>query len=333
VLGYNTPSVWGGYTSLQQDGPEFLSLPAPFSLAWAERRGQVSFALPKPVKAAPAEKAAAALIEGQWGDQRFEVLVNQNALEAVAELVFPGCNLALAWSEIRAMVVEHILSQALVMGRQDVFEGVRVQRVALNWTNPVASPILDIAVSVESLELTLHLHGTEDLATALHRRMSALPQVAVQRPAFPIEVRIIAGATIMPVSDLLRLKAGQGILLDVSLLKTNRVMVFINGRPAARARPVGHHMVIEERLDTTEAAVPAAWYPAPLLPGETQLMFELGRMPMTQEAFDSNAASQGIAMTARPAGEVDIFADDRLFGLGGIVQIGQESGIRVARIF
>ncbi|HLO75758.1 MAG TPA: type III secretion system cytoplasmic ring protein SctQ, partial [Magnetospirillum sp.] len=164
--------------------------------------------------------------------------------------------------------------------------------------------------------------------------------------ALPIRLRLDAGWTDLPLSDLRGLARGDIVLLDATMLhEGGGLIVRVDESTALKARLVGTALVIDDIVRTimtedpahsaTVQEPPAADGAAePLLASlesvNIRLTFDLGHRNLSLGELKALAPGATFDLGRAPAQAVNVRANGALIGTGELISVADRIGVRIA---
>lgn len=164
--------------------------------------------------------------------------------------------------------------------------------------------------------------------------------------ALPIQLRLDAGWTDMPLSDLRGLARGDIVLLDATMLHDGGgLTVRVDEATALKARLVGTTLVIDDIVRTIMTEDPAHSVPVqeppaaddaaePLLASldnvNVRLTFDLGHRNLSLGELKALTPGAIFDLGRAPAQAVNVRANGALIGTGELISVADRIGVRIA---
>ncbi|BDV01965.1 hypothetical protein TDMWS_20500 [Thermodesulfomicrobium sp. WS] len=168
-------------------------------------------------------------------------------------------------------------------------------------------------------------------------RLRDLPREKGNLPhAVPIPVRIIMGATTLPLSDFKNLERGDIILVERAAAE-NRVMLWIPPSQEVQAElREGTMIVIQERRDSGMTDEVSERQDGEVMVSkekvEVEIYFEVGRKMVTVGELEKISAGYVFHLEKPTGNAVSLYANRQLVGRGELVEIEGRLGVRVVEL-
>jgi type III secretion protein Q len=323
-------------------------LPTAIALNLCGLQGSLGVSYPKSVFQPGVEHYLAV---GAWGDAPFEAVIACDTLMSLVENALPGCLLREASSSVRALLVEQLVSEISSSASDESPADIRIASVILGAT-PFGQHMVNLHFESQGLSLQVGLYGNDMLLETWNKRQIGNLHTSAAMPNVSVPVVFVAGTTDLTVADLKRLKVGQGLLFDTTLLPQKKIVARLGDDHLAICSQWSDSLSVDGRFHRASAVMMDGWREFHTLnnaPGNNtmtqdnpgsggldtlkiRLNFELGRTELPLAQLTTLAPGHVFALPSNTSGTVDIVAGGSVIGKGDIVQIGTGVGVRIVRL-
>lgn len=272
----------------------------------------------------------------------FSIHVPATGFATVAGLAKGDVSLAAITDEGRALLVEHVLDDALSALERRGIE-LRLETVSEPVRNPWGQMGAECRIGTLP-PFGVLIDAPPALLRSLMLAAERLPPPPRGFGAVPVELRVLAGVTRMPALDLHRLAVGSAILFDHSWLPQHRLAIVAGSTVLWAGQTSARGVVLVSKAPVTEMRERFQWLDdsnaagaymddqnAAIDPLEVKLVFEMGRLTMSVADLAKLDAGHVFELSRLPEQAVDIFVMNRQIGSGELVMVGDRIGVRITR--
>ena len=334
-------------------------MPAPLQIEVCGMHGSLSASYPSQLFQPGVEHYLAV---GSWEDAPYEAVISCQSLDLLVENGLPGSLLRESSSSVRALMVEQLVSEVLTSANQPSRADIRVASVILG-ASPFGQHMVNLHFQSQLLSFDIGLHGNEMLLDGWNKRLESVSHASPVLPHVLMPIVFVAGTTDLTLADLKRLKVGQGLLFDTTMLAQKKIVARLGDEHLAICSQWSDSLSIDGRFHAATAVMLDGWreYAMGNNAGahntygnntngnntmsqdnhmstggldtlKIRLNFELGRAELPLAQLTTLVPGHVFALPLNPSGSVDIVAGGSVIGKGDIVQIGTGVGVRIVRL-
>lgn len=304
-------------------------------------------ASPMPVWAALSRASSWQAVVYSIGGAQAVAQAPAGILGALFRVTDAQVNIAALDPTMRAIVLEHVLTPVFARLYEAGFP--KIEIIEVGDPGP-ATPGSEIAFDliVQNLRTALLLEQPPSERAAIRGWIDRMPPAPGSRRSLPMHVCVRAGFTDIDRAELMRLRIGDGIVLDKTLLLQRQLVATVAESFAQVCNLDAERIVLSGPLVanpgvdlgrwtfrdsmTDAASNPPRAEPASLGDIPVKLVFEVGRLELPLSEIESLGEGYVFELGRQASNFVEIVASGRLIGSGELVRIGDTIGVRVTRL-